>query len=139
MDIDQFIESCMDKGVTSFSEMRLIAQNRILDIDKQLEVAVELRKEKQSLVSMIKDLVPNKKETKTQNKPSEINHEDEITKSIIDVISKTDKCSPRTLIEVLGFSTQDPAPIYIRLKTLQENGILDRNENRELIKGNKWS
>lgn len=135
--LDKFVESCLEKGISSITDMRKAAQDLVIEIDKELEKAIALRKKKQDLLLIIKDFSSKKEKQSTQ--PSEdYDLSDNLTSSILELIKKTDKCSARSMIEMLGLSNEDPSPMYSRLKILQEKELIERNKDREFVKGKKW-
>lgn len=141
--VEEFISKCIDKGVSSPKDICKLAQDRMDSIDIILRGTDNLRVEKTNLKKVIKTLAPP--EPKKRRRKTEPNSEPlvmgvsnkELLSDICEFIVKNGPSTPKQILEALN-QLENNVEVYIAIKTLCENGILIKNEDKALIGGNNW-
>jgi hypothetical protein len=145
--IEKYINNCLEIGITSHNKMREEAYKKMFLLDEEIKELdkkrMDLRVERNNFVKILKTLDPDVSRKKLKNKEISMENSqsdtwcNDISDSICSII-KDREASPREIIEYVGYSNDDPTPVYAAIKNLLEVGILIRNEDRTLTKGPSW-
>lgn len=137
--VENYINNCLEEGISGFAEIATKAKGRISEIDKILETMADLRKEKVNLLEVVKSIEPEKKAQQNQA-IAEIPQIDELSAKICKEIEAYQApILPRFLLEKIGYATVDPTPAYMAIKSLLDKEIICRAEDRKLYLGPNWS
>lgn len=149
--VDTFITECIDKGITNMADICNVALLRRNELDKKIEEIQVLKTERENLQNVLRSL--NHDEAKSRGrrtKPPMVNlniMDDEndptytnLLCSICDIVGESPgPLTPREIITKIGYSNDDPSPVYMAIKWLAGRGILCRNPSDRTIEcGEKW-
>jgi hypothetical protein len=146
--VEEFISQCVDEDIASPKDICAKAVKRVDEITEALKghnaLRVELRNLNKVLRHFNHDSVKRKRKKRTpainpnlatsDMEPSFIEQLAQIC-SFVD--SSDDPVTPRNIMDGVG-DIEEHTEVYVAIKWLCENGILKRNEDRSLIKGEKW-
>ena len=147
-DVENYIDKCIEENYTAPALICERASKRLEEVETELTDLEELRKEKELLIAVLKSY--NKYDNKSKKKvyintelETEIKNiptDKDLISEIIQVVSdlNKDQILTREIIEGVEYRDKDPSNVYIAIKSLFENGILIRNENRTISRGNNW-
>lgn len=144
--VDQYISSCIEKGIMKPAEIKDQAIFRMKEIDSVLAEADALRQERQIMMGVVKIMggdvpkpkraAPIKDEISAQElEPDYFN----FAIKICDHIAEKHSATARELMKVCGISVENDHQAYNTIKWLCANGICTRNENHEIVMGPAWS
>jgi len=145
--IENFITDCISKGIKSTKAICESAKSEMDKIDEQLRQSNLLRIRYKNLKSVLREFNHESlKRSKNENyhiiyETTDINESPyfNILIEICNFIEKSENVvTAREIMDIIG-NRENSQIIYSCIKTLAENGIISRNENRHIIKGPKWS
>jgi len=149
--VENFISSCIDKGIKSQKDICNAALEQIQEIDIKLRESNNLRILQKNLRQVLRELGHESIKKPKSNEEISISGEiGQITDSaylnlmikICDFIEEnSDKAiTGREIINGVG-TLDNNTEVYMCIKALYENGILARDEgkDRNVLKGPKWN
>lgn len=140
----EYVSECITEGISNLIDIRKRAEDRIKNIDIELEKISQLRIEKMQLKKILIELGESK-QTKKFNVPKldfddESDNAKELYKNICDVLDKFGPLTNRELLEKMEISYEDSAQIIRAIKYLGQNEILVRiGDEKKLSPGPKWN
>lgn len=143
--LSSFMNTCINSGKSSVSDITEAAKIRIKDIEFQLSNFDDLKKEEKILKSLIKQLngdfdSSSMLEVETgsdfHSLPGEIQS---ICLSILELLEDQEAISVRFIIDTIS-DLEDTKLVLTSLKWLIDNKIVSRSEvDRKFSKGDLWS
>jgi hypothetical protein len=145
--VEDFLEKCIDKGITKPADIASEALKQRDLIDVQLKDFQKIRELRDNLTKVIRSLNPELKEKKKaviSIYPDLV--DDNLTDSaknianaICDYMNPLDSsATSRDIIGGIGWGAEEPTPVYMSIRYLLEKGILLRNADRSFTKGPNW-
>ena len=142
--IADFFKKCVSEGRNTPEEICGYANQLIQNIDESLQKMNDLRQEKTYLQGIIKQLGFNKTKHEDKCQLDSTLSKDKLGKywldlcvRICDFIEQNPGVRPSKIMTNIG-SYDEQKSIYSVIKWLGYNSIIDRDENRGLIKGSSW-
>jgi hypothetical protein len=144
--VDEFVDSCIDKGISDGNGIANQAKIRIAEIDNEIGRIAALRDEKLLLQDVIRSF-DTKQKTARKVRPiindalssTEGFSSNQVIIDICQYIEKADSSrTARSITEAVGYANSDPSPVYVGLKALRDSGIISQDSNGMWIRGPKW-
>jgi len=147
--VETFISECIDNGITNMGDICNLALEKRNELDKKIEEIQALKIQREKLQDVLRSL--NHDESKGRGRRSKqpivniIDDENDPTYTnllcdICDIIDKSHgPMTPREVITQIGYSNDDPSPVYMAIKWLASRGVLSRNSfDRTIERGENW-
>lgn len=141
--VSDYISKCASNGVRSIKDMKKCIDSEISEINKKLVEVEPLRLERANLQKIAERFSAMLQEDKAVSDFDDSSQEmSKIHERVITIVDKQSPLSNRDII--LKFQEQDKdaynedAKIIRAIKFLADKGILDKNEDRNIVKGPKW-
>lgn len=147
--VEEFIEKCIVKGITSQKDICNSALSEIQEIDEKLKESNQLRIRKNNLKNVLRDLGHESlKKARTNEEVKVLSEIDKIENSsyvylMIQICNfvhnnVNSSITSREIINAIS-SMDNEKEVYICIKNLYDNGILARSsKDRTVIRGPKW-
>lgn len=144
--VDEFVDQCIDNGITSGKDISNAAKNKIVEIDNEIARIASLRESRSILQDVIRTF-DTKTKTVRKARPAinEMVSDASVLEGnslLVDICNYIEKSSSprnaRSITEAVGFATSDPSPVYFGLKTLRDVGIIKNTEEKLWDKGVNW-
>jgi hypothetical protein len=149
--VEEYMDDCLDSGITKPDDMCNKALLEIAEIDKELEGYRDLRIKRNNLISVLRALNHEEGHTKRRRlrqlpvlDTEGISIEEgsayaEVASAICKILEESG--SPMTMRDIItktDYDTSDPTPFYQAAKKLFDTGIIARREDRTLVPGINW-
>jgi hypothetical protein len=147
--VDEYVNKCLENGITKISDICDSAIKEIDDIDEQIKNLQTLRVKRDGLVGVLRNFNHESVKIKTRRsyQPmvnediSSLNDDPECVDLLVNICNKVEAfnrpISTGILIKEIGYDS-NPDGVYAGLKWLFNHGIVARTEDRTLIKGPNW-
>jgi len=146
--VNEYISECIDRGIKTTKDICNEARKEMDSIDKKLIEANKLRIRFKNLKQVLKNFNHESvRKNRTNDHTVILNQGGDITKSffyevmikICDYIDSSE--SPFTTREIANHVSgiENASDTFLCIKELADNGIILRNEERQIIKGPKWN
>lgn len=138
-----YIQKCVDNGITSFSLIYENLKNEIQEINQQLSSVEHLRMQRNDLLKIENTLSSMLRSDSVEDKFEDSSNEMiSIREVIYEVLSEEDSISNRDIITRVcdknnSFYGMD-AKIIRCIKYMADMSIIDKNSDRLIIKGDNW-
>jgi hypothetical protein len=148
--IDEYISTSISEGIKTVPAITTKALAEIKDIEEILKRDNELRIKKSNLQRLIKSLKRDDLLNSLSNSEIELEANNSITINAIKniILESNDPVFPKDIVDRLMVSDDlyhiampedKQRQVYLSIKWLTDNNILERLQNRSLIKGKAWT
>ena len=146
--VESYITSCVEEGAATPKQICDRALAAIAEIDKELATANGLRAKKKQLNAVLRNFEHESVRRHKRSSNAVLASDDlefeqnplyvEYATKIYDLMEKQNgSITPREIMDSIGGLEQNQL-VYMVIKSLCDKGVLTRNEDRSLVKGENW-